>query len=51
MSKIAETFPFLTVEKERNTVTLEDTDGAMFLVTVEPMFRAGTDLTNPIPGE
>jgi hypothetical protein len=45
---IAETFQHLLVEREENVVTLEDTEGDRYLVTVESMFTA-TDAALPDP--
>jgi hypothetical protein len=44
---IAEALPSLTVDRDGNVLTLEDTVGDRYLVTVESMFTA-TD-TAPLP--
>jgi hypothetical protein len=46
---IAEQFPHLLVEREKNVVTLEDTNGERYMVTVEMMYQNTN--SDPLPGE
>lgn len=45
---IAEQFQFMTVDRDGNTLTLEDGAGDRYLVTVEAMYTL-TNLDTPLP--
>jgi len=46
---IAEAFNHLLIEREKNVVTLEDTNGNRYLVTVETVFTATDEKPLPDP--
>ncbi len=45
---IAHAFPVYTVEIEKNVLTLEDSTGDRFIITVESMFEP-TAASTPLP--